>query len=64
MKDILCHILVNLKKLTVFIDSFVLYVFKTVCISSDVGDIINQLYGETPPPIILVGHRYRDIVSF
>lgn len=24
---------------------------------SDVGDIIKELYGENPPPIILVGHR-------
>lgn len=32
---------------------------KWFCFScSDVGNVIKKIYGEDPPPIILIGHRY------
>ena len=27
--------------------------------SSDVGDVVKELYGEEPPIVILIGHRYE-----
>ncbi|XP_045204207.2 protein phosphatase methylesterase 1-like [Mercenaria mercenaria] len=31
--------------------------------SSDVGDIVKELYGESPPPIILVGHSMGGAIA-
>lgn len=32
-------------------------------LSSDVGDVVNSLYGEDPPPIILVGHSMGGAIA-
>ena len=34
------------------------------CIIRDVGDVINTMYGDSVPPILLMGHRYVTFLYF